>query len=215
MTPNHAACYLDLGGPQCPGKPAQPVVGDRHTAVFAKRPLFKRGGCWADCGDWHLPGTDGFARSWVGIGVAVVHWTSSLSEAAAPCPDCLVLVLALPWTQEYVTHFMRGFRARISHQMRFGEYKDAFVLISRYPILGVGFAGSPDIDTYIGVASIYFLIAEEMGLVGLTVSWSLRDFLLCFLDKTRTRPHELRAGALWYGLHAAMLGGLVGGVFDH
>jgi hypothetical protein len=99
--------------------------------------------------------------------------------------------------------------------MRFGEYKDAFVLISRYPILGVGFAGSPDIDTYIGVASIYFLIAEEMGLVGLTVSWSLRDFLLCFLDKTRTRPHELRAGALWYGLHAAMLGGLVGGVFDH
>jgi polysaccharide biosynthesis protein PslJ len=79
-----------------------------------------------------------------------------------------VLLLILPQAQDLVVHFLEGFRFEdLATQMRLGEYKDALILIQRYPWLGVGFSGSPDIDTYLGVSTVYLLIAEQMGLVGL------------------------------------------------
>jgi len=129
----------------------------------------------------------------------------------------LVLLLALPQTQEYVAHFIEGVQGEdLATQMRFGEYKDAFILIQRYPWLGVGFSGSPDIDTYIGVACVYLLIAEQMGLVGL-ISF-LVIVVVFFVRFWRTRG--LAAAVpdlepLWWGLHAGVLGALVGGIFDH
>ncbi|MBN1487294.1 MAG: O-antigen ligase family protein [Anaerolineae bacterium] len=128
-----------------------------------------------------------------------------------------VLVLILPWTQEYVLHFIEGFLGQdLSTQMRFGEYKDAFILIMRYPLLGVGFAGAPDIDIYIGVANVYLIIAEQMGLVGLAAFFVVTGLLLVRFWKRRELViayPELEH--LWYGLHAAVIGGLVGGIFDH
>ena len=53
--------------------------------------------------------------------------------------------------------------------MRFGEYKDALILIARYPFFGVGFTGVPDIDIYLGVSMLYLIIAENMGLIGLAI----------------------------------------------
>ncbi len=61
-------------------------------------------------------------------------------------------------------HFAEGIAGRDqATQMRFGEYKDALRLIERYPLLGVGFIDTPDIDLYIGVSSMYLLIAQQMG----------------------------------------------------
>jgi O-antigen ligase len=81
-----------------------------------------------------------------------------------------ILMLLLPQTQAYVTRFVQGIQGQdLATQMRFGEYKDAFTLISRYPVLGVGFSGTPDIDLYLGVSDLYLLIAEQMGLVGLLI----------------------------------------------
>ena len=51
--------------------------------------------------------------------------------------------------------------------MRFGEYRDALTLIARYPLFGVGFAGSPDIDMYLGVANVFLTIGQQMGVLGL------------------------------------------------
>jgi hypothetical protein len=128
-----------------------------------------------------------------------------------------VLLLLLPQTQEYVAHLIAGFRFEdLATQMRLGEYKDAFTLISRYPILGVGFAGSPDIDTYIGVANVYLLIAEEMGLVGLTSFLVVMGvFFVRFWRARRTVVSDQRLEPIWWGLHAAVVGAMVGGVFDH
>ncbi len=81
-----------------------------------------------------------------------------------------ILMLLLPQTQVFVTRFIQGIQGQdLATQMRFGEYKDAFILISRYPVLGVGFSGAPDIDLYLGVSDLYLLIAEQMGLVGLLI----------------------------------------------
>jgi O-antigen ligase len=101
--------------------------------------------------------------------------------------------------------------------MRLGEYKDALNLISRYPFFGVGFGSSPDIDTYIGVSSVYLLMAEEMGLIGLGV------FLLTmgiFFLRTASAWFEGIArdpvlAPILLGVAGAVLGAMIGGLTDH
>jgi polysaccharide biosynthesis protein PslJ len=128
-----------------------------------------------------------------------------------------LLILVLPVTQVYVARFLEGIQGQdLATQMRFGEYKDALRLIQRYPVFGVGFAGTPDIDIYLGVANVYLTIAQVMGLVGLTSFFTVVGtvFGYAFLHRRwfKTNP---RPDGLWLGLHAALVGGLVAGVFDH
>jgi O-antigen ligase len=100
--------------------------------------------------------------------------------------------------------------------MRMGEYKDAFILIGRYPWLGVGFAGSPDIDTYLGVSNVYLLIAEQMGLIGLASFFVVMGvFLFSFWRARSQAADDPELEPLWWGLHAGVMGALIGGIFDH
>ncbi|MFQ5398417.1 MAG: O-antigen ligase family protein [Anaerolineae bacterium] len=128
-----------------------------------------------------------------------------------------LLILLLPATQAYVTRFVEGFMGQdLATQMRFGEYKDAMRLIRRYPVFGVGFAGTPDIDLYLGVASVYFTIAQVMGLVGLTAFLAVMGTLFGFAYFNRHWFRQsARHDAVWLGLHAAVIGGLVAGFLDH
>lgn len=129
----------------------------------------------------------------------------------------VALVLLLPQTQAYVSHFIEGLQGEdLATQMRFGEYKDALILIGRYPILGVGFAGSPDVDVYVAVASVYLLIAAEMGLVGLaSFLVAMAVVFVRFWQTRREAAGDERLEGIWWGLHAGLVGALVGGVFDH
>jgi hypothetical protein len=100
--------------------------------------------------------------------------------------------------------------------MRFGEYKDAFNLISRYPLTGVGFFGTPDIDVYVGVSSVYLLLAQQVGLIGAGLYLLIGSVYLAVVFATARRlpqRHPLETPLLAYG--AAILGAMVGGVFDH
>lgn len=128
-----------------------------------------------------------------------------------------LLVLILPQTQPYVSRFIEGVQgADLATQMRFGEYKDALMLISRYPLMGVGFSGSPDIDLYIGVSNLYFLITEQMGLIGLALFILVNLVFFGLIYRVwRQLPagHPLEAPLLGYSL--AVFGAMVGGVFDH
>jgi O-antigen ligase len=128
-----------------------------------------------------------------------------------------ILLLLLPQTQVYVTRFIEGIRGEdLATQMRFGEYKDAFTLISRYPILGVGFSGTPDIDLYLGVSDLYLLIAEQTGLVGLLIFLAVVGtyFVVTYRAWRRTpRGHKIEGYLLAY--QAALAGALVVGIFDH
>ena len=128
-----------------------------------------------------------------------------------------LLVLLLPLTQGYVLRFVEGVQGQdLATQMRFGEYRDALQLIQRYPLFGVGFAGTPDIDIYLGVASVYLTIAQVMGLVGLTAFLVVMAvvFGYAFFNRHWFRGNE-QTDAVWLGLHAALIGGLAAGVFDH
>jgi len=128
-----------------------------------------------------------------------------------------LILLLLPMAQGYISRFIEGFQGQdLATQMRFGEYKDALTLIQRYPLIGVGFAGTPDIDIYLGVANVYLTIAQVMGLLGLTSFFTviITVFGYAYFNRRWFEVHP-QQDATWLGLHAALVGGLVAGVFDH
>ena len=128
-----------------------------------------------------------------------------------------VIFLLLPQSQPYIEHFVAGVRVLDrATQMRFGEYKDALILIGRYPWIGVGFAGAPDIDLYIGVSNLYLLIAEQTGLLGLASFLLAVGVGLLYMARVWRRMGSLSPyEPLLLGFGMALVGGLVGGVLDH
>lgn len=186
--------------------------------LFAKRPLLPR---------WIVMACLGVMG--IGLGLTISRGTMVAAVLAILIVSVLryrkllpwitaaaILVLVLPWTQAYIAHFIEGIQLQdLSMKMRLGEYKDAFILIGRYPWLGVGFAGAPDIDIYTAVASVYLTIAERMGLIGLAVFLAIASVLLARFWRWRkavARSAELEP--LWYGIHAAIIGGLIAGLSD-
>ncbi|RMG89135.1 MAG: O-antigen ligase domain-containing protein [Chloroflexi bacterium] len=187
--------------------------------LVAKRPLFPRWGTAVIIGLVYVCLVLTFSRGAMlglvaGLGfVAVMRYRRLLPYMVV----LGLLLLLLPVAQGYIARFIEGFQGQdLATQMRFGEYKDALRLIQRYPLFGVGFAGTPDIDLYLGVASVYLTIAQVMGLLGLFTFFAvmLTVFGYAFFNRHWFKGHE-RLDAIWLGLHAALVGGLVAGVFDH
>jgi O-antigen ligase len=193
--------------------------------LFATRPLLRRSWLIVGLGLMALALLLSFSRgSFVGVGVAlgalgVVRYRKLLVIMVL----ALAVVLILPETQGYVTHFFDGLQVLgdaqggdLSTQMRMGEYSDALILIQRYPIFGVGFTGTPDIDTYLKVANLYLMMASEMGLVGVATFLFIMTTLFASAWRVRKRvPGHPDLEPIWWGYHTALFGALIGGVFDH
>ncbi len=196
--------------------------------LFAGRPIIKRILVAPMLAVMGLCMTLTFSRgSFAGLGVALmliglVGYRRLLLALPLVVAVFLIILLILPQTHGYsfyIERFWEGVRGQdLATRMRLGEYKDAFILISRYPWFGVGFAGTPDIDIYIGVSSVYLLIAEQMGLIGLA------SFLLVILvffiytwwgPKATSLPPDPGLRAILLGLQTAIAGALAGGVLDH
>jgi polysaccharide biosynthesis protein PslJ len=129
----------------------------------------------------------------------------------------VLLMLVLPQTRDLISHFAEGFAGQdLATQMRFGEYKDALKLIERYPLLGVGFIDAPDTDLYIGVSSMYLLIAQQMGILGALAFAAVMVALFASAARAwpQVRPDDALA-AVWLGAHTAIAGALFSGIFDH
>jgi O-antigen ligase len=115
--------------------------------------------------------------------------------------------------------------------MRLGEYKDAFRLIQQYPWFGVGYGSAPNVDLYIGVSSIYLLIAENDGLIGLaiwliamgSIAWrGIRATLSGLAASRLWAPRDLTRAAAATEVASyvvsclgALASILVAGLFDH
>jgi len=128
-----------------------------------------------------------------------------------------VIALFLPFTQRYIDKLQAGFSNQdVETQMRFGEYKDALILIGRHPVIGAGFSGTPEIDLYFGVANTYLTIASHAGFVGLAAYLILMSsvFVYSFAHYRAIAAYPALTD-VWLGLAAAVIGVLVGGVFDH
>ncbi len=129
----------------------------------------------------------------------------------------LAVVLLLPFGQDIIQRFIEGFQgADLATQMRFGEYKDALILINRYPLLGVGFTGTPDIDIYLGVASVYLTLVGNMGLLGLAAFFVLVGAVFAYAWSARRSIAKITGlEAIWLGSITGLIGALFNGIFDH
>jgi O-antigen ligase len=126
----------------------------------------------------------------------------------------------------FVTHIETGVQIQDqATEMRLGEYKDAFRLISQYPWFGVGFGTAPDVDLYLGVSSIYLQLAENVGLVGLTIwTWTIGSLVMHAtrqIARPAPPPDGTSASApteestIAVGCLGALVAILVAGLFDH
>ena len=187
--------------------------------LVSKRPLFSRWLTWSIVGSIFLCVVLTFSRGAM-FGLAAGLGFIALLRYRRLIPYMFgggLLLLLLPVAQTYIERFVEGIQGQdLATQMRFGEYQDAITLILRYPIIGVGFAGAPDIDLYLGVANVYLTIAQVRGLVGLLAFFVVIGTLFFYgLSHRHVFKANEELDALWLGLHAAIVGGLAAGIFDH
>jgi hypothetical protein len=107
--------------------------------------------------------------SWLGLAAAAVLLATirdrRLWLLGVPAA---VLLLALPVGQRMLARLASGFAAQDrAAALRLDEYRQALQLIADYPLLGVGFGGAPETGTFVGVSSIFLLVGEQTGLIGL------------------------------------------------
>jgi O-antigen ligase len=127
------------------------------------------------------------------------------------------VLLLLPQMQYYLGRFIEAFTASdLATQMRVGEWTDALRLIQRYPITGVGFTGTPDIDIYTDVANMYLIMSNKIGLVGLAIFLiTMSGVLIYGVIAWRYIVHQdAEVEAIHLGFHAALATALVNGVAD-
>lgn len=126
------------------------------------------------------------------------------------------LLLVLPQTQDYIQRFADAFTASdLATQMRLGEYSDSLRLISRYPITGVGFTGAPEIDIYTDVANMYLMMANQIGLVGLTIFLlTMVGIFLYGWTAWRAARANAELESIHIGYHAALLTALLNATAD-
>ncbi len=163
--------------------------------------------------------------SWVGLAAGLIL-IGALRYRRILLVGALVglALLATPTGQEFVARFVGGFStADRATAFRVGEYANALTLVQRYPLLGIGFGLSPDIDVTAGVSSVYLLVAEQTGLVGLIVY--LAALLATWLTGVHGlgRPHDdgpvdqhrEELQGVQAAFLAALSGALVAGLLDH
>lgn len=126
------------------------------------------------------------------------------------------LLLLLPQTRGYVERFAQAFTgADLATQMRLGEYGDSLELISQHPITGVGFTGTPTITLYTDVASMYLIMANQIGLVGVGIFLMLVGAVFVYGWQARAAAHQIpELESIHLGYHAALLTALLNATAD-
>ncbi len=126
------------------------------------------------------------------------------------------VVLLIPQFQGYVERFIDAFTAGdLATQMRIGEYGDALNLISQYPFFGVGFTGTPSINLYTDVASMYLIMANQIGLMGVAIyAVTMIGVFVYGVSAWRYARENAELDAIHLGFHAALVAALVNGIGD-
>lgn len=125
-------------------------------------------------------------------------------------------ILLLPQTQEYVVRFFDAFTASdLATQMRIGEYGDSLELIQQYPITGVGFTGTPSLNLYTDVASMYLIMANQIGLIGVGIFASVMIGVFAYGWRAwRVACDNPDLRSIHLGFHAALIAGLINSAAD-
>ena len=123
---------------------------------------------------------------------------------------------ALPVGRAMLERLASGFAARDrAAALRVDEYRQALQIIRDYPVLGVGFGGAPELGTFVGVSSIYLLVGEHTGLVGLGLLLATFATLAVVSTRALLRARDPYDRAMIATFQAPLVAALVAGLFDH
>jgi polysaccharide biosynthesis protein PslJ len=155
--------------------------------------------------------------AWVGLAIAVLYVGTFRYRRAWLVAACVGLVLVfVPQGNAVLTRFLEAFGGRDpATALRLVEYRTASELIGQYPWFGVGFGAGPNVELFLGVSSLYLLIAEEMGLVGLTVFLAMVGALFVHGLRGLSALRVPRSQGLALALQASLAAALASGLFDH
>jgi polysaccharide biosynthesis protein PslJ len=155
--------------------------------------------------------------AWVGFAVAVLYiGTFRYRRAWVVAAVAGLGLVFVPQGNAVLTRFLEAFGGHDpATALRLVEYRTATELIAQYPWFGVGFGSGPNVELFLGVSSLYLLIAEEMGLVGLGVFLVMMALLAGGSLRHLMRLRDPRHQAVALGLQACLIAALASGLFDH
>ena len=153
----------------------------------------------------------------MGLAVGVLYLATFRYRRAWVVAAVAGLALAaLPQGNAVLTRFLEAFGGRDpATALRLVEYHTATQLIAQYPWFGVGFGSGPNVQLFLGVSSLYLLIAEEMGLIGLSVFLAMVGLLLVDSLRGLSVLREPRNQGLALCFQACLAAALTSGLFDH
>jgi len=127
-----------------------------------------------------------------------------------------VIFLFLPQTQTYIDRIFQAFRGEdLATQMRIGEWTDSLNLISRYPLTGIGFTGTPTNDVYTDVANLYLIMANQIGLTGVFIFLLAMGSVFYYAWQARKKAEDdPELDAIHLGFNIALVTALVNGAAD-
>jgi O-antigen ligase len=139
--------------------------------AFSRRPLAPRSLAWAAVGLTGLAVLLTYSRgAWLGsaLGAGIIVWF----RARALMPLALVSAFAAALAgvgMGFLIRLEAGLRFQdAATRQRLNEYDNALAIIREHPWFGIGFGDAPSPEFGVGVSSIYLLIAEQTGLLGLS-----------------------------------------------
>ncbi len=194
------------------------VLGVAVTQLFGSAPLVKRRFLLVISAVLLVSLVLTFSRgSWVGALAAVLFAATLRYRKIWLLVAVLIIILfALPQANVVFQRMESGITFQDqAAQMRLGEYKDALRLIRLYPWFGVGFGEAPSIDIYAAASSIYLLMAEQMGLIGLSAFLLTMLAFFVYALRPANKIVDPSLQTVQMGALSGVVGALSAGLFDH
>jgi O-antigen ligase len=118
--------------------------------------------------------------------------------------------------RQFVQRLWLGFTLQDpATRLRLSEYRNAWRIIQAHPWFGVGFGDAPRIDLQTGVSSIYFTLAEQAGLLGLSAFLATCTLVLWRAARMDHRGADDERIELLVTFGAAFVAALTVGLVDH
>lgn len=148
--------------------------------------------------------------SWIACAAGLLVWLALVRPRLAAAAAAVLGVAVAAAPLEPFERIRQGLLGEDrSAALRIGEVREAFRVIGRFPLLGVGYGDAPHPDIFAGVSNAWLWLAERAGVPAALAHLVLLGGAATAAIKTTAADPALRP------LLASLTAFVVAGVFDH
>ena len=148
--------------------------------------------------------------SWIAAAAGLLVWLALLRPRLAAATAAVLGVAVAAAPLEPFERIRQGLLGEDrSAALRLGEIREAFRVISRFPLLGVGYGEAPHPDIFAGVSNVWLWLAERAGVFAAPTHLAL----ICGAAQAAVR--SAATDPVLRPLLASLAAFAVAGVFDH